>query len=86
LPRLLDILLADKTGAGPNGRAPLSSGFILKLLLDVSAITANLGTLESNANLVLDAGGVFALVGLLQVRCRRRRRWQPGPQGSARGV
>jgi len=66
LPRLLEILLADKSGAGPNGRAPLSSSFVLKLLMDVSAITAHLATLESNANLVLEAGGHFALLGLLQ--------------------
>lgn len=65
LPRMVDMLLADKTGHGPGGRAPLSSNEVLRLLMDVSAITSNMAKLEVHCNALLDSGGVLALVSLL---------------------
>lgn len=61
----MEILLADKTQFGPDGRPPLSSSFLLEMLLEVCAITNNLSKLETYCNIILDSGGIYALVSLL---------------------
>jgi len=64
LPRLMEMLLADKNQQGPHGNS-LPSHIILQLLVDVAIITSNLAKLEKYCTMVRESGGIFALVGLL---------------------
>ncbi len=64
LPRLMEMLLADKNQEGPNGQS-LPSHIILQLLVDVAIITSNLAKLEKYCTMIRESGGIFALVGLL---------------------